>query len=446
VIWRGQAVGLPLVPTVAIQHLFAYGVPIATNHEMLSEYPANYLAQAGGEVCLFLVIMAVAWRMGMQLLTLGSAYAYVLRLFDSGQPGRIRVALILVGGTTAYQIMAGMNLLWFIFDLLPNGTYSLVSALINATTLAGYFLFAMQVGAGVASPLVRIAFWGSLLVNLLLLSSTFLLSAPISLVTAVLIGLFWSSGRIPWLFLAFITAFVSFLHLGKFEMRDRYWANNDDEAPAATTLADLPSRYSEWAEASYENLVGAEDPTRIFGPEEKSAGSMLDRVNVLQNLLFAIDAVDYQRAPTLDGATYALIPPLLIPRVLWPDKPRSHEGQILLNTHFGRQSLSASFKTYIAWGLLPEAYGNFGNIWGAIILGTSLGLLFAWMENATVNKPVLSLEGMITFAVFASITISFEMVSSVLVTSIFQTSIVITLACLPFVDRTLVVRSGNPGP
>jgi hypothetical protein len=112
----------------------------------------------------------------------------------------------------------------------------------------------------------------------------------------------------------------------------------------------------------------------------------------------------------------------------------------MLNVHFGRQSRADSFTTYIAWGLLPEAYGNFGSTWGAVILGVVLGGLFAWLENLTASKPLLSLEGMVTFALFIGLASSFEMVSSVLITSLFQSVVTIALACFPFVQRMTVIR------
>lgn len=437
-IWRSRGVGLPLLPTIAIQHLVAYGTPIVNDHQTLAAYPTEYLTAAGGEICLLLLVVSVSWWFGMEVFRPGTTTAYALRILDSsGDSARARLGVILVLGATIYETLDSLQLIDALLESLPAGTSSLLTALANATTMAGYFLLAMHVGSGESGPLVRVLFWATLTLNLFLMSSSFLLSTSISMVAATLIGLFWSSGRIPWRFFALVAAFLSFLHLGKFEMRERYWADEEGEMVEQTTLTDLPDRYTEWFDASYRNLTGATDASNLFGPREEETASMLDRVNNMQNLLYAINAVDGQRVPTLDGATYALIPQLLIPRVLWPEKPRTHEGQIMLNVHFGRQTLSATYKTYVAWGLLPEAYGNFGGWWGAIVLGVSLGLIFAWLEKATVNKPVLSLEGLVTFAVFSGIAISFEMVSTVLVTSIFQTSIVISLASLPFVERTL---------
>jgi hypothetical protein len=65
-----------------------------------------------------------------------------------------------------------------------------------------------------------------------------------------------------------------------------------------------------------------------------------------------------------------MIPALLVPRIFWEDKPRTHMGQMILNYHYGRQaSVRDIFSTFIAWGLLPEAVGNFGIILGSLGVG-----------------------------------------------------------------------------
>jgi hypothetical protein len=110
----------------------------------------------------------------------------------------------------------------------------------------------------------------------------------------------------------------------------------------------------------------------------------------------------------------------------------------MLNEHFGRQAREDSLSTYIAWGLLPEAYGNFGPLIGSVILGAVLGGLFALVESYTAFRPLLSLEGMCSFAFFVGLATSFEMVASVFVTSQFQSTMTIFGACLPFVRKTRV--------
>ena len=247
----------------------------------------------------------------------------------------------------------------------------------------------------------------------------------------------------PWRYMTVVVLVLSFLNLGKFTMREQYWTQEGEQAPQFT-LGQMPRHYAEWFQASYDAIgPGSANSTLLEERNQRSkAQSLLERINNLQNLLFVIDAMDAGHLPSLGGETYSLIPPLLVPRIFWPDKPRSHEGQVRLNVHFGRQDLNATFQTYIAWGLLPEAYGNFGPRAGAVFLGVCLGLLFAWLENFTARKLLLSLEGFIAFTVLLDMAASFEMVASVLVTTIFQSVILLIVVSVPFVERTILRRPG----
>ena len=63
-----------------------------------------------------------------------------------------------------------------------------------------------------------------------------------------------------------------------------------------------------------------------------------------------------------------MIPEVLLPRFLNPNKIRSHEGQESLNLHFGRQlSVEDTERTYIAWGFLAEGLAT-GSTAGPVIM------------------------------------------------------------------------------
>jgi hypothetical protein len=226
-------------------------------------------------------------------------------------------------------------------------------------------------------------------------------------------------------------------------MRSRYW-NSEDSSVATIPFSQLPACYLEWVEVSYNATIENDTAVPSLLKDSKSDATknqtLLDRIDNLQNLLFVIDAVESEHIKPLGGATYSIIPPLLVPRILWPNKPRSHEGQILLNVHFGRQDLESTFKTYIAWGLLPEAYGNFGAIFGSLYLGVALGVFFAWVENYTARKLLVSIEGFLSLSLFMNLLNSFEMVASVLVTSTFQSFVIIAAVSAPFVHRTVAPK------
>jgi hypothetical protein len=239
-----------------------------------------------------------------------------------------------------------------------------------------------------------------------------------------------------------VGALLAFLNLGKFEMRGLYW-HREDEVIEPTTLLNMPERYAQWAEASWTILTATEETTNSFWEAqqrqikapETSGQSLLLRVNNLQNILYVIDQLDAGVVEPLRGQTYTMIPALLVPRILWPGKPRTHEGQVLLNVHFGRQSRDSTFVTYIAWGLLAEAYGNFGPLMGSLGVGFILGWLFGLLEKKSSVKPLLSLEGFLVFIIFVSAADSFEMVSTVLVTATFQALVPVAVIGSFFVKR-----------
>lgn len=447
-VWRNGARGLPLLPLLVAQHLIAFGLPILSGHPMLERYPEDYITQAGLEVFIFCATLTATWRSGMNMFRPSPPVCYALQGFaKEGMAKVARLGFLLVVSSTAYQVLGAARLTEWLFAILPSGSASIINTVLAAVGMCGFFLLAMLTGATEIGPVARGVFWLLLTLSCLISAASFLLSAAGATLGSVMIGLMWSRGRIPWRFILVVAALFAFFNIGKFEMRERYWF--DEDRPAPLTLADAPRTYLEWSEASFDLLTGANpQPVSLKAAskaddEETGGQHLINRINNLQNLLFAMDAVDTMNIPPLGGGSYTIIPKLLIPRILWPEKPRTHEGQVMLNVHFGRQDLTSTFHTYVAWGVLAEAYGNFGAYTGSFILGAVLGLFCAWVENATARKLVLSLEGFLSFSLFVGMANSFEMVASVLVTSIFQSFVPIFLACWPFVERQ---RVNQPSP
>jgi hypothetical protein len=443
-LWSRRGIGLPLLPIIVLQNLVIYGVPIAAGHETIAAYPPSFVLQAGWEVLIFDLALILAWAAGMQFFRPSSPTSRVLNEFNrAGAKGWTRLGFGMVLAATAFYVLQGLDLLGALYAVIPSGSDSILYALMSVVSACGFFLVSMTIGAREASPLAQGLFWLLLLANAMMSASDFLLSAAAANLITVAIGFFWSSGRLPWRYLTVALLALSFLNTGKATMRSRYWGNAD--APAQQrSFSDLPRSYEEWVEVSYRSILENGTPqdgsSSLAEPSANKNQTLLDRIDNLQNLLFVIDAIRTDHIKPLDGRTYALIPPLLMPRILWPDKPRTHEGQILLNVHFGRQDLESTLTTYIAWGLLPEAYGNFGPVTGSIALGAFMGILFAWIENLTARKLLVSMEGFLCLSLLINIMNSFEMVASVLVTSIFQSFVVIVAASLPFVHRSIQPR------
>lgn len=450
-VWTHLGIGLPIVPLLIIQQLIVYALPIVVRHDIIREYPVSLVTSAGLEVFVFDLALIGAWRVGMQIFTPGTSLSYALMgLEDREATKLLSLGFSLITVSTLHTILNYGGLLEDLYRLLPSGSISLINPLTTAASSCGFFLISIFIGKNSLSLGRTALFWLALAINILVSSAELLLSASTALFASVVIGLFWSTGRIPWRFLFVVLGFLSFFNLGKTAMRERYWALDGNTSSAASAgLTGLPNRYAEWAQASVDTVVSAdriESSALTARRANARAGKqgLAERINNLQNLLFAIDAIENTHLPLLGGRTYSLIPPLLVPRILWPDKPRTHEGQVLLNVHFGRQDLYSTIRTYIAWGLLAEAYANYGAIFGSLILGLALGFFCSWLENITANKLLLSLEGFLSFTFVVAMANSYEMVASVLVTTIFQGITIVILACAPFVERLNLQRTATP--
>lgn len=443
-VWSSGGKGLPLLPLMVLQNLLIYGLPIVAGHAILQQYPDRFLQQAGFEVLAMDIAMVLAWKLGMQTFSPSPPVSYALReLNRAGARGWARLGFVMTGFGTAGELLGNCGYLDSVYSQLPNGATSILNALYSVMSACGFFLISLAIGGGQASSFAKAVFWVLLIINGMAGSLDFILAGVAATLVTVAIGFFWSSGKFPWLYLTTSMLALSFLNSGKTTMRMRYWATEDTPA-IQFTPAMLPAVYGEWVATSFDAVV-ENSTSPLPGPNKKAERAeknqtLLDRIDNLQNLLFVIDAVDTEHVSLLHGKTYSLIPPLLVPRIIWPDKPRSHEGQVMLNVHFGRQDLDSTFSAYIAWGLLPEAYGNFGPLAGALFLGFFLGVLFAWIENFTARKLVISMEGFLSLSLLMNLMNSFEMVASVLVTALFQSFMIIIAASLPFVQRTVMRR------
>ena len=192
----------------------------------------------------------------------------------------------------------------------------------------------------------------------------------------------------------------------------------------------LPAFYGEWILCSVGELTGTSDQSMMairFNDKinkNKKEGDFSDRMNSFENVLFITRQLEGNNYPLLYGATYTLIPPLLLPRFLVPNKPRAHAGQDLLNIHFGRQRTVDVERTFIAWGFLPEGMGNFGLWLGPLIVGLVIGALTGWLERWSIRKEFFSVEGFLALGLLLQDLIAYEMVASLWITSTFQMIVV----------------------
>jgi hypothetical protein len=97
----------------------------------------------------------------------------------------------------------------------------------------------------------------------------------------------------------------------------------------------------------------------------------------------------------------------------------------LLNVYFGFQTLKQTESTAVGWGLIAEAYANFGHL-GVIGVALLLGLLCGSLERWSVGAPPISLPSLLAVVTMMQMT-NVELDAAAVLTALFQTSAVIAI-------------------
>jgi hypothetical protein len=417
-IWKNNAKGgIPFLVFFVIQQGLIYLLPLYISNITLLQYSPEVVMTSALGIALFLVSLSLGWRLGSQQ---AKPYPSSLNISGDDRENAHQLAMR-IGMALLFFSLIAESIPFFIYlgTLLP-----IISAGSGAAATLGAMLGGYAIGvSGQNKP----SFWVILSLLFFIAIHDILLSAASSFVVAAIIGLALGSKKIPWKILIIVFSLLTFLSAGKVLMRERYWTKESNST--GVPLSGLPAFYNEWFQASLVALQGKTDQATqtAIQMKESNSQSFAERINNFQNMAFVVRALATQHLSPLYGATYTLIPPLFVPRILWPSKPRAHAGQDLLNIHFERQREVDVELTFIAWGLLPEAVGNFGIWGGAIFLGIVIGYLLGYLESWSLLKEFFSVEGLILMGFWLKLMVSYEFVSSVFITSTFQMLIVIAL-------------------
>ncbi|MBP6506840.1 MAG: hypothetical protein KA257_04685 [Opitutaceae bacterium] len=436
--WNAQrSSSLPLGPLIALQSLIIYATPVVTQNPSVFVYSNEEIMRAAVEIFIFCASLAAGWLLAFKNSFRRAPATYLkFKFLNSDQPRKlVNFGVLLISLSVGYHVanMAG----WL--GLLPSGLYPIIRTMGDSAGMGGGLLSGYFIGLGELRGPRQTLFWIIFLVHCVFTASNYTLFPVTSLIIAVSVGIFLGRGKVPIVLLAVFTMGVGFLNLSKFEMRSAYWLEGTAYAPQE--LSSLSDRYEEWISRSWGHFT---DSDEFKSDREHIASQRIsDRINNLVNLLDVQEYVTMDNVPVLGGETYTIIPALLIPRLFWPDKPRTHEGMVLLNVHFGKQTEEESFVTYISWGLLPEAYGNFGPIFGALFCGGVIGLIMGWLESWSRHYPLISLQALIFLSMLVQFGSSFEMVASLWVTSVFQMVLATIGGTFLLVTKTPFARNNS---
>lgn len=360
----------PLFETLLLMTIPFYLVPLLNEHRALSAYPESVIERAALAVFLFQIAVFC-----------GSRFPAKHR-----RPPRRSVTIPLLPDDRLQYLSLGLaaNTIWLYLsnftDLIPPTLIGSLRALFFGLGLIGAFtmsrLWAMgHLRGGLRAWVVfNLTFQvGMIIVSLLLIHA-------LLLVAVTLLGYFSAARRIPWLVTAVALVVFTVLHNGKSEMRQKYW----DEGQAAPSFTELPAFYREWLETGF---------MAMEQNEEENALLLFDRASLLQIVAYAVDRIPSQQ-PHFNGRTYANIPAQLVPRFLWPNKPSPNDSVKMLSVGLGLLSQRAAETTSIGFGMIAEAFVNFG-LFGVVILGVMIGAVLQWVALISTATPTFSILGLL---------------------------------------------------
>jgi hypothetical protein len=421
-LWCGRVVmGLPIFPFFAGTYLLTYAYPFVLAEPSLREHPNESIRRAAWTVSGFLLLATLVWLFWVRRARPLPTHCRVL----SADRGTTLLLMILVVGVIVTVFdhadwLAG----------LPGGLVTLIRQFFHGPTAFAIFVLALRWGKRSLSP-GQISIFIGLFMALCIAdtSSIFLVTAIISSLMLVL-GFIIGRETVPWSWLTPLIVLVGFLHIGKFEMRARYWA----EGVQGNTLQPwaYPAFYAEWLQCSSEQLI-----SQKHGGDEQA--SIFSRVNILYLLLEAQEMAP-REVPFLKGETYAIIPSALVPRLINSEKASPHYSTTLLNVTFGNQTEETAQSTSIGWGLLNEAYANFGYTGCgmlAVILGTFYGLITRW----SIGLPPASLPTLVGIFTL-SFALQTEMTAAIYITAYLQGLFALLVLVYFFTER-ISLRPGS---
>ena len=406
-VWaRRSESSFPIFEVFMLTFVNTYALPLLTGHQQLALYDPDVITKAAVAVLLFQIVAVVTYR-GMECRPKQTPF-WTEEVISEEYSRFLSYGMTL---TTIYTIISTF------FDVIPYEALAVLRAVFYGIGIISTFVTCRRWGAGTLPLHDQYYFVFNLGVQFLFLISSLFLIAGISLLVLAMLGYISGSKRLPYVPLLLLLPVLALLHNGKGAMRAKYWDNS-----IRPTMSELPAFFSEWLS---QGLPSTEKK------DARVTAKLLERTS-----LFHIICLVVARTPAhedyLYGETYQDIPGQFVPRYFWPDKPVAHVSTNTLARYYGLQSEEGSKKTTIAFGMLAEAYANFG-FFGvgclAFVFSGALRLVTGWGANS----PTLSYGGLLLVMLMAW-SFQVELTLSIWLTSLFQ-------GCVAILGMPLLVRA-----
>jgi hypothetical protein len=396
---KGGGRQLPMFEVLMLTSASTYALPLLSGRESLRLYPSSLVTYAALTVIAFQATAEMTYY-SLKILP-GRGPIYSREVIISEINRYIGYGLWL---TTAYTYVS-IYTTWIPYDL-----NSVLRAVFSGIGLLAVFVQSRRWGLGVIGNHEKMPFIVNLLLQVILKSSTLFLVDAIAMLLIALFGYIAGSRRLPILAMSIALFALGVLHNGKSLMRERYWDIEGEGRHYQPALSELPGFFSEWVECSANTVPGQSEDLH---PTSK----LLERASLL-HLLCMVEHVTPEKKPFLDGATYATLYAQFVPRFFWPGKPSGHAATTQMSVYYGLQRVEDTVRTTIGFGMVVEAYVNFG-LPGIVFLGFLLGAAYKFVHGRTKHSPIMSYAGLFTVVLIAW-SIQTEMPLSMWLSSMFQ--------------------------
>lgn len=415
----GWSHGLPIWPVFALVSGTFAALPMVQAPETLNNYTSGEIIVGGLTLMGFIILGTVVW---LGLTGRKPKVPEVVLMVSREHSERYLFAFIAAG------LFFQLNFLFWWINL-PGNTMSIVRGITVSLNYLGIFVLSFYAGRKMLSRAQEILLLVLASTSALAAAATLILATAIVPVAMILLGYALGSGKVPWKGMLVVFVLAALLHPGKFAMRNLYWG---EDRPRLTPLT-MPQYFGDWLSYGLEEVGVSKSDNRDL--EKPESSSLFERAGNIHMLLL-VQKKSPEEVPFLGGITYEPIPRLLIPRIIDDQKGISHAGNVMLTVNYGVQTIDQTATTSIYWGLVPEAYANFGYL-GVAGLAVLLGLFYGYVTNLTVGVPLTSLRFVLGLLIMGAATKADTM--GVFITSQFQGIVGVSLAAL-----VLMRRQGNP--
>lgn len=385
-----------------------YALPLLDGQSELQLYPEPVIIQAALAVLLFQAIAIVTYAVTRGRPRNTPFWTEEIVSHDLGK--YLGYGLVL---TTIYTAIANFS------DWIPAEMEGLVRAVFYGIGIIATFTQGRRWGQHDLALGEKIFFSINVVLQVVFNFATLYLITGISIIVLALLGYVSGGKRLPVVALAIVLPVIAVLHNGKTTMRDIYWRNNTATKP---NLTELPGFFAEWFQHGLEHH-----------PKAGLTGKLIERTSLFQMICLVVENTP-DPLPFLDGETYAQIPGQFVPRFFWPEKPVGHISTYTLSIYYGLQRPEDTAKTTIAFGLLAEAYANFG-LYGVGFLAVFFAFGLKKYTLWTGHSPILSYAGLLLVLLMAW-SFQTELTLSIWLSSLFQATVAVLGA--PFVLKHVV--------